>query len=347
MKVTRLIAVLGLAAICLSGCGSRRPVLRIYIWADYLAPEIVTDFERVSSCRVKIDTFDSNETMYAKLKEGGASYDLVVPSSYQVSIMIQNNMLQPLNKELLPNVIANFDSSYRNVVLNPKMTHSVPYAFSCTGIAYRKDKVGGVAIDSWDCLGNPAFAGRVSLLDDYREVIGAALKSLGYSVNTTNSEEIQKAKEVVLRWKKNAFKFDNEAYKTSLANGELDIVHGYNCDILQVMVHDEEKIVFAFPKEGFAVSCDEMVIPANAKAVDLAHAFINFLYVPDNAAQNIQHMCAPMPNIQGLAKLSEKYRAFPTLLPFPEIMAKSEVIKYLGEADVLYLKAWEEIMAAE
>ena len=347
MKATHLIALLGLAAITFAGCGPKRPVLRLYIWADYLAPELVTAFEQSHACRVKIDTFDSNETMYAKIKDGGGDYDLIIPSSYQISVMIQGNMLMPLNKELLPNVTANFDSSYRSVVLDPKMAYSVPYAFSFSGIAYRKDKIGDVAVDSWTCLENPVFKGRFSLLDDYREAIGAALKLLGYSLNTTNPEELQKAQEILLRWRKNAAGLDNESYKTGVASGELFLAHGYNCDIMQVMIDDSENIGFAFPREGFAVSCDEMVIPVNAKEIDLAHAFINFIYLPDNASQNIQYICAPMPNISGLARLSEKYRAFPALLPLPEIVAKAEVIKDIGETRNLYLKVWDTIKTAE
>lgn len=347
MKTIHLIAFLGLVVVALSGCDPKRRVLHIYSWDDYLEPELITDFERLHNCRIKIDTFDCNETMYDKVKTGKTGYDIIVPSSYQASLMVRNNMLRPLDMELLRNVTLNFDASFRSVVLDPKMAYSVPFAFSFTGIAYRKDKVGGEAVDSWACFDNPAFAGRISLLDDHRETIGAALKFLGYSLNTTDPGELQKAKEVILRWKKNITKFDNEDYRKNIISGELNVVHGYNSDILQVMIHDEEHIGFTFPKEGFAVSCDELVIPVNAKEVRLAHAFINFLYVPDNACRNIQYTCASMPNKQGLAKLSERYQTSPALLPFLDIIAKSEVIKDLGEANDLYLKIWDEIKAAE
>ena len=347
MKNMHLIAVFGLAVLTLSGCAPKRPVLNIYIWADYLNPEIVMSFEQTYGCSVKVEIFDSNETMYAKVKEGKTHYDIVVPSSYLASLMAQNNMLHPLDKKLLPDVTRNFDVSFRKVTLDPNMTYSVPYAFSFSGLAYRKDKIGDRVVDSWNCLGDPAFAGHVSLLDDPRETIGAALKLLGYSLNTTDPEELQKAKEVVLRWKKNIPWVDNELYKTRIASGELSLAHGYNCDILQVMVHDEENIAFVYPKEGFAVACDEMIIPVGAKEVGLAHAFINFFYVPENACRNIQHICAPMPNRPGLALLSDRYRSSPALLPFAGIIANSEVIKDLGDANALYFAIWNEIMAAE
>lgn len=347
MKALHLFAMLALAAAVFTGCGPKKPTLHLYTWSDYLDPELVTAFEQANNCRVKVDTFDSNETMYAKVQAGSGGYDIIFPSSYQISLMTQNNMLQPLDKSKLPNVTANFAESYKSVILNPEMTFNVPYAVTFTGIAYRKDKTGGAAVDTWACLDNPAFAGRISLLNDFRETIGAALKSLGFSLNSTNPDELQKAGDVVLRWKKNIAKFDNEQYKTGIASGEFVLGHGYSGDIAQVMIEDPANIGFAFPKEGFTAACDEMVIPKTAKEVALAHAFINFLYDADNACKNIQYICAPMPNTAGLAKLPEAYRSNPAILPPAEVLAKAEVLKDLGAAQALYSKVWDTVKATE
>jgi len=334
------------ALVALFGCGPRRPTLHIYTWSDYLDPDVVAAFEDAHRCRVKIDTFDSNETMYAKMLAGSGRYDLIFPSSYQISLMVQRGMLQPLDKSKLPNVAANYDAGYSSVILNPDMTYNVPYAITFTGLAYRKDKVGDAEI-SWASIDNPAFKGRVSLLNDFRETLGAALKSLGYSLNSTSPEELQKACEVVLRWKKNIAKFDNEQYKTGIASGEFLLGHGYSGDIAQVMLEDPDNIGFAFPKEGFTAACDEMVVPKGAQEVALAHAFINFLYDPDNAAKNIAYICAVMPNKAALAKLPDEYRKNPAILPPPEILGKAEVLKDLGEANALYSKVWDTIKATE
>jgi len=347
MNIVRLSAMLALAAAVFTGCGPKKPTLHLYTWSDYLDPELVTAFEQAHNCIVKIDTFDSNETMYAKVQAGSGGYDIIFPSSYQISLMVQNDMLQPLDKSKLPNVAANFEESYKSVILNPEMTYNVPYAVTFTGLAYRKDKVGSDAIDSWACLDNPTFKGRISLLNDFRETIGAGLKSLGYSLNSTNPDELQKACEVVLRWKKNIAKFDNEQYKTGIASGEFVIGHGYSGDIAQVMLDDPENVGFAFPKEGFTAACDEMVIPKTAKEVELAHAFINFIYDADNACQNIQYICAPMPNTPAIAKLPEAIRKNPAILPPTEILSKAEVLKDLGEAQALYSKVWDTIKATE
>jgi spermidine/putrescine transport system substrate-binding protein len=347
MKTKLLSASFCLAALAaLVGCGPQRPTLHLYTWSDYLDPDVVAAFEEANQCRVKVDTFDSNETMYAKILAGSGRYDVIFPSSYQVSLMAQRGMLQPLDKSKLPNVAANFDATYASVILNPEMAYNVPYAITFTGLAYRKDKVGNVEI-SWASIGDPAYQGRISLLNDFRETIGAALKSLGYSLNTTDPNELQKACAVVLRWKKNIAKFDNEQYKTGIASGEFVLGHGYNGDVAQVMLEDPDNVGFAYPKEGFSAACDEMVIPKGAKALGLAHAFINFLYDPDNASKNIQYICTVMPNKAALAKLPEKYRNNPAILPPAEILGKAEVLKDLGEANALYSKAWDTIKAKE
>jgi len=348
MKHIFLLMTLTLAVAALvGGCGPKRPTLHLYTWSDYLDPELVTAFEQANGCRVKIDTFDSNETMYAKVQAGSGGYDIIFPSSYQISLMVKNNMLLPLDKSKLPNVAAHFAAAYRRVILNPEMTYNVPYAVTFTGIAYRKDKIGDAAVDSWASFDNPAFKGRSSLLNDFRETIGAGLKSLGFSLNSTNPDELQKACDVVLRWKKNIAKFDNEQYKTGIASGEFVLGHGYSGDIAQVMLEDPANIGFAFPKEGFTAACDEMVIPKTAKEAALAHAFINFLYDPDNACKNIQYICAPMPNAQGIAKLPEEYRKNPAILPPAEVLEKAEVLKDLGAANALYSKVWDTIKATE
>ncbi|MDD4017690.1 MAG: spermidine/putrescine ABC transporter substrate-binding protein [Kiritimatiellae bacterium] len=347
MKPTSLFIPAILATAILAGCGPKKPTLHLYTWSDYIDPGLVTLFEKENNCRVKIDTFDSNETMYAKVKAGSGGYDIIFPSSYQVSLMAQNNMLLPLDKSKLPNVTAHFEDFYKRVILNPEMTFNVPYAVTFTGIAYRKDKTAGVAIDSWACLDNPAFKGRVSLLNDFRETIGAALKSLGYSLNSTSPDELRKACDVVLRWKKNIAKFDNEQYKTGIASGEFLLGHGYSGDIAQVMLEDPANIGFAFPKEGFTAACDEMVIPKTAKEPTLAHAFINFLYEPDNASRNIQYICAVMPNKEGISKLPDEYRNNPAILPPADVLAKAEVLKDLGANNALYSKVWDTIKATE
>ena len=335
-----VLAVLGLAC----GCKRAQPVLHLYNWADYVKPELVQRFEQENNCKVVIDTFDSNEAMYAKLKAGASGYDLIFPSSYMVKLMFNQGMLQPINRNLVPNLV-NIDPEYLKIAMDREMQHSVPYMLTNTGIAYLKSKMSDFK-PTWAMFDRADLKGRMTMLNDMRETIGAALKSLGFSLNTLDERELEAARDVVIRWKKNLAKFENEQYKTGLASGEFLLVHGYSGDILQVQAENED-IAFAVPEEGTSISCDDMVIPKDAKNVELAHKFINFMHDPNVAAENtifISYLC---PNRASYQFLGDDILQNPAIFLKPEIQAKCEVIDDLGENNVKYTKVWDQIKAVE
>ncbi|NCA81835.1 MAG: spermidine/putrescine ABC transporter substrate-binding protein [Opitutae bacterium] len=318
-----------------------KPVLRIYTWSDYVKPELIQRFERENHCTVAIDTYDSNEAMYDHLKsrERG-SYDLLFPSSYMVKILHDQDLLRKLNPGWIPN-LRNIDSAYLAMAFDQEMDHSVPYAMGITCLGYRGSQVKGFA-PSWGMLDRADLAGRMSMLDDYRETIGAALKFLGYSLNSTNDQELAQAKAVVLRWKKNLAGFDNEQYKEDLASGASLVVHGYGGDLMQARPGNPD-IQIAVPREGAALSFDDMVIPADASQVELAHAFINFILDPHVAAELTEFICFLCPNEVSYQYLSAETRANPLLLPPPEMAEKLEMIADLGKSTAKYEKLWQEI----
>ncbi len=347
MKKTRWMhgLVCGLLALAAVGCGRKeKAVLHVYTWADYVKPELVQRFEQENNCQVVIDTFDSNEAMYAKIKAGATGYDLLFPSSYMVKLMNDQGMLQPLDHAQLPN-LSHLDPDYLKVALDPKMEHSVPYMLTYTGIAYLESRVPNPEA-SWAMFDREDLKGRVTMLDDMRETIGAALKFLGYSLNTSDDKQLEEAKEVVLRWRKNLAKFENEQYKSGIASSEFLLVHGYSGDILQVQEENED-IVFVLPKEGFSISCDDMVIPKEAKQAALAHAFINFLHDPAVAAENSEFIYYLCPNKDCYELLPEEMREDPAVFPPAEIRAKGEVIADLGEVQAKYVKIWDQIKGGE
>ncbi|HOW96394.1 MAG TPA: spermidine/putrescine ABC transporter substrate-binding protein [Kiritimatiellia bacterium] len=344
MNARILIPALALGATLLAGCGDKTPTLHFYTWADYIKPELVQRFEQEHGCRVIIDTFDSNEAMYAKLKAGATGYDLLNPSSYMVKLLKDQGLLQDLDRSLLPN-LANIDPEYLRIAMDPEMKHSVPYMLTNTGIGYLASRVPDFD-PSWGVFDRSDLRGRMTMLNDMRETLGGALKFLGYSLNSTNEYELAAARDVVIRWKKNLAKFENEQYKTGLASGEFTLVHGYNGDILQVMEANED-IAFAVPKEGTSISCDDLVIPTTAKEVAHAHAFINFLHKPDVAAENTEFIGYLCPNSAAYPLMSEEIRNDPSIFLAPEIKAKSEVIGDVGESLALYTKMWDQVKAAE
>jgi spermidine/putrescine transport system substrate-binding protein len=336
-------AALAAAVFAAAGCGGGKkaePVLHVYTWSDYIKPELVSRFEAENRCRVVFDTFDSNEAMYAKLKAGATGYDVITPTSYMVSLMHSQGMLQPLAASLLPNRV-HVDPEYLRIAIDKTMAYSVPYMLTNTGIAYLKSKVPDFQ-PTWGMFGRTDLMGRMVMLNDMRETIGAALKFLGYSLNSTDPQELAKARDVVLGWKANLAKFENEQYKNGIASGEFLVVHGYSGDILQVQGENSD-IAFAVPREGGAISCDDLVIARSAAQVKLAHAFINFLHDPAVAAENTNFTQFLCPNRDSYPLLDPSIRENPGIFLVPEIKAKCEVLADLGAENALYVKVWDEI----
>ncbi|SKA93259.1 spermidine/putrescine transport system substrate-binding protein [Prosthecobacter debontii] len=313
--------------------------LHVYTWADYVSPDVVEKFEAKHDCKVVIDTFDSNEAMFAKLKAGASGYDVIYPTSYMIEVMDAEGMLLDLDAAQIPH-LKNIDSGVLEKIHDRSMKRSVPYTVGYAIIASRKDKSPSAA--TWAVFENAALAGRMTLLDDMRETIGAALKSLGYSINTRNEKELAEAQAVLLKWKKNVAKFDNEGYKAGLDSGEFLLVHGYSGDLFQV-AQENDKVALMIPQEGVTMSCDEMVIPKTAKQPALAHAWIDFLLDPEIAAENMEWMGYLCPNTEALKKVSPEFLHNPAVTIPDEIKAKCETIQDLGADLAKYTKVWDAV----
>ncbi len=332
------------AAAALPSCkGGSKPVLRVYTWADYLDSEVKKRFETEFGCQVEIDTFDSNEAMLAKISAGAAGYDVIIPSSYMVKAMLRENRLQALDHSKLPN-LKHVDPDYLLRSLDPRMTHSVPYMMACTCLAWRSDHVSQPE-PSYAMLLRDDLKGRITLLDDMREVLGAALRSLGFPLNSKDPAQLVQARDVVRSWKSRIAKFDNEQYKSGIASGEFYLVQGYAGDLMQV-ADEVSEVVVRVPREGSAFSCDDFCIPKDAQSVDLAHRFINFLTAPDVAAKNMESIAFRAPNKDAYSLVSEDFRGNVALFPEAEVFARCEPIDDLGDALSLWSKTWDEVKAS-
>jgi len=281
--------------------------------------------------------------MYAKLKAGAMGYDLLTPTSYMVSLMDRQGMLRRLDHGLLPN-LAHVDPEYLKLAVDKTMDHSAPYMIVNTVIAYLKSRVKNFQ-PSWTMFDRADLRGRMTMLNDMRETIGAGLKVLGYSINTRNARELAEARDVVVRWKRNIAKFENEQYKTGVASGEFLVVQGYSGDIIQVQKENPD-VAFAVPREGTVISVDDLVIPEGAPQVGLAHAFINFLHDPGVAAENSTFLKYLCPNRDAYPLLGDDMRKNPGVFMDPDIRARSEIIAELGAANALYTETWDAIKAA-
>jgi spermidine/putrescine transport system substrate-binding protein len=268
---------------------------------------------------------------------------LLTPSSYTVQTLKRKGMLATLDHSKLPN-LKNVDAKYLAKALDPKMELSVPYMTGPTCLCYLASKVSNPT-DSWAMLDRGDLKGRVTLLDDMREVLGAALKLLGHSLNSTDPAQLAAARDIAIRWKKNIAKFENEQYKTGIASGEFYLVQGYGGDLIQASSENQDMRIFV-PKEGTAFSCDDMCIPKSAKNSDLAHAFINHLTDPEVAAKNMEEIGYRTPNTAAYTHLSEDFRGSPILFPPDELFAKCEPIGDLGDKLQLWTEEWDKVKTA-
>ena len=332
--------LLALSAAAVGGEG--KATLFLYTWSDYFDPDVLDRFEEEFDCHVAIDYFDSNEAMYAKLKAGAAGHDVVTPSSYMSAVMHQQGMLRVLDHSLLPN-LRHIDDSFVDLAEDKEMVYSVPYTRSVSGVGYNRAQLGELE-PTWDVFSRADLSKRMTMLNDMRETIGAALQFLGYSLNTRNSAELEEAGRVLRGWKKNLAKFEVDEAKIGLGSGEFLVIHGYNGDIALIMEENED-IDFFVPAEGASTTYDDFAILSDAKNVDLAYAFINFFLDPDNAADNMEGIRYYMPNREGVEKVSEELRENPAFNTGS--MEKCEVIRDLGEDNAKYVRIWDQVKAAD
>jgi spermidine/putrescine transport system substrate-binding protein len=334
------ITLLLLASLIFSCSSENKNTLYIFSWSGFFKPELISKFEKTNNCRVVIDTYDSNESMYAKLKIGSSRYDLILPSNYYLEILHEQGLILPLEKSKLT-IISGLD---RNYFKDEDPLLGLPIIVGFSGITYRKDRIPDLEA-SYGVFGRKDLRGRMTMLNDLREALGAALRYNGHSINTTNPDEIDQAANLVIKWKKNLAKFENEQYKNGLATAEFLVSQGYSIDVLQLQ-REDESVDFLFPKEGGILAVDYLALSKDSKNLDLAYAFMNFILEPSVAAENMMFINTLIPVQPAYKLLSEKMRNNPILFPSDEILQKLELIEDLHEDVILYYKAWERVKGA-
>ncbi|MGD0010471.1 MAG: extracellular solute-binding protein, partial [Terriglobia bacterium] len=323
--------------------GQNLPQLNIYIWSSYISPRLVQGFEREFHCQVNYDLYDSNEALLAKLQGGNVNYDLVVPSDYMVEILIRQGLLAPLDKPELPNAWANIDRRFLGLPFDPHNDYSVPYAWGTTGLAYRADLV-RENVDSWSVLFDSRYAGHILLLDDTREVFGMALKKLGYSLNSTNPDEIRRARDLLLGEKPLVKGYNSSNFQEDLAAGDAWIAQAYNGNMTFVM-RDEPNLRYIIPKEGCTISVDCACIPRQALHKELAEAFINYFHRPDVAALFVNDSGFNTPNRYDKNEIEPWLLRNPAVFPNAASLVHCEFMRDIGSAAQLYDQYWTEIKA--
>jgi spermidine/putrescine transport system substrate-binding protein len=331
--------ILTLVSSLLCSCGTRsdKPTLYIFTWSNLFDPIIIKEFEEKFDCYVVTDIYDSNESMYAKLKLSSSRYDIIVPSQYYVSVLEKQKMIQQIDQESIENLI-HLDQRYFK---NKTPLYAVPLIVGFSGIAYRSDRVHDFD-PSYGVFGTQNLRGRMTMLNDSREAIGAALKFLGYSINSVNQEEVEKAGELLIKWKMNLAKFESEQYKAGLASGEFLISQGFSIDTIQAQL-ENPNIIFVYPKEGAFLAIDCLSIPTAAQNVKLAYDFINFMISPEIAVKSTEYTGALIPVEPAYDKLSKEIRENPAFFPTDTEIQKMEMIEDLGENVRLYYRVWDKV----
>jgi len=302
-KTLSVLAVLAVAVLALS-CGGGAKQLYLYNWTYYIPEDVVKDFTKETGIKVIEDSYASNEEMYSKLVAGGSGYDLVVPSGDYVSIMIADGFVEPVDLSKVPNYKNLDPKALARIKFDPGNKYSVPYMMGAAGISVNTTKVKDFE-KSWSIFERTDLQGRMTMLDDMREVLGGALRYLGYSVNETDPARLEEARQVVERWKPNLVKFDAEAFAKGFAAGEFWVVQGYAENVF--LEYEESRygeVAFFFPNEGMSAYMDSFCILKGAKNVDEAYAFINFILRPDIAARIADYLMLPSPNVPARALMT-------------------------------------------
>ncbi|MDR2486012.1 MAG: extracellular solute-binding protein [Treponema sp.] len=312
--------------------------LSIYNWTYYTPKPVIEKFEKEYNVTVVYDEFPSNEDMYAKILAGGSGYDIIFPSGDYVSIMAKQGMLEKIDKSKLSN-LGNIDPLVlQKAAYDPKMEYSVPYYWGAAGVAVNTARVPDFERD-WSIFSRADLKGRMTMLDDMREVMGDALASLGYSVNSKNPEEIEAAKNLInSSWKPNLVKFDAEAFGKGFANGDFWVVQGY-AEVVFGEIADNAQLkkdtVFFIPAQGGPAYIDSMCILKGAKNIDLAYKFIDFIHRPEIYAEFADTFGFP-----ATANIPARQRQKVTPYYRTEDLLNTELKDDLGESLDLYNKAW-------
>lgn len=326
----------------LAGCGSKSSaeVLNIYNVGDYIDEDLIPKFEKETGIKVVYEKYDTNEIMYQKIKSGGSKYDLVFPSDYMIEKMIKENLLQKIDYSNIPNY-KNIDEKFKNASYDPKDEYSVPYFWGTFGIMYNKTMVSD-PIESWDILWNEKYKQQILMLDSVRDTMGIALMKLGYSQNSTNEAELQKAKEELIKQRPLVLAYGNDDIKDRLLGGEAAMGIVYSGDAVTLMGEDKN-LAYAIPKTGTNKWIDAMCIPYNAENKKEAEMFINFMLDAQNAKQNIDYINYSTPNKAAFELLDEEVKNNPVAYPSDDIVNKSEFFIDLGDKIKLYDDLWLEI----
>ena len=348
----RILAALCLTVLLVSVCPlpvrAAQNTINVYNWGQYISDgtddyiDVNRAFTEATGIQVNYMTFDSNESLYTKLKTGGSSYDVIIPSDYMVARLISEGMLLELNYDHIPNY-QYIDEAYRNMEYDPENRYSIPYTWGTTGIIYNTVYVDEEDIGSWDLLWNEKYAGKILMFDNPRDAFAVAEAKLGYSMNTTDPDELRACAYELIAMKPLVQGWVMDQIYDAMERGEAWIAPYYAGDYL-MMAEENEDLAFYFPEEGFNFFIDAMCIPTCATNIEGAEAYINFLCSPEICGQNLEYLGYSVPEEAAKAFMDEEAAANEIAYPSSEILARGQSYLFLDPATTQLMDGlWLEV----
>jgi len=356
----RVVALLGILGVVAAGCGSDDEEaaggfktceagetdgdLAFFNWSEYMDPDLITAFQDEFGVTVTEDFYPSNEEMFAKISPGGTGFDMIVPSDYMISILISEDLVQPLQKDAIPNH-GNIGDKFNNPPFDPGSVYTLAYQWGTTGVGVDLGVTGHDIPQTWGLLFDAGLAeqyglsGKISLLDDPRETMGAALKYLGYSLNSTSADELAEAEAVIADAVSRVAAFDSDQYSELVVAGETVVGHGYSGNFLWDFEEGESEYTYFVPDEGGTKWVDGMAILAEAPHPCTAHAFINFLLDAHNGAQLTNYNWYASPNAASEQYIDQEVLDNQIIYPSAATMERLEFIEDTGEFEIEYTDA--------
>ncbi|SFT75147.1 spermidine/putrescine transport system substrate-binding protein [Selenomonas sp. GACV-9] len=349
-----LLMMLG-ASLLLSGCDmfaeeqeSGDNVLYVYSWGDYLSQDVLTQFEEETGIHVVLDEFDTNESMYPRVAEGAENYDVLCPSDYMIQKLIENDLLQPLDFSKLPNATKYIGEDFflQSEAFDKGHRYNVPYCWGTVGIMYNT-KLVDEPVDSWSILWNPKYKGEILMQDSARDAMMIPLRLQGHSMNTKDPQELLAARDMLIAQKPLVQAYGVDDIRDKLSSGEAALGVIFSGEAIKLMKANPDLRFCPAPKEGTNLFIDSWVIPKNARHVENAHKFIDFICRPDIAAKNFEELGYSTPNVSVREQEEENEEMEGYLdIAFPpeEVYHGQETYSYLGkELDKLYTRLWLQV----
>lgn len=342
-KLILAIAILCFILVVATGCSSeKQQTINILNYDIYMDKSLLNEFEIKNNVKIKYDTYSTPEEMYIKAKAGASNYDLIISSEYMIERMINEGMVNKLNFDNIPNY-KYIDESFKSQPYDPNNEYAVPYFWGTLGILYNKTTV-DTSSDSWSILWDENHDQRIIMMDSQRDAFGAALKLLGYSMNTVNEKELDEAKALLLKQRPLVMTYITDGAPDLMISEEADMALVWSGEAVSAMA-ENENLDFVIPKEGSNIWIDAMFIPSTSENQELAEKFIDFLCSTESTLRNIDEVWYSTVHTEAIKQVDEELLNNPAFNIPQEDIDKMEMFRDPKEFIELYTERWTEIMA--